>query len=278
MINLSTHEILFPNSLDDYKRIIKERVDFLVDDGILKEYKLLKQLKKPRRGWLQSGIHQDIAETTFEHSEKLKIAGRSYCLSPYSDVSEPELIPMLDAHDHIDAIFFDITPKDKISLAQKEMMEEYGMNLLYGNVSNGLGHLMLYRYSLFNKRNTRESEIGYFLDKQDAGTQARVYQNNFEDIIEQFYKNNPDKESFLYGLDDSIYPKVNNLNSALNLVYESLNRFYPYNLDRLDEGFMQYIAESVKRYDESDVYDFYYNLLNTINPKEFIGYNADRNI
>lgn len=262
--NLDTYEVITPESIEDWKEIIQDRIDKIVIDGKVNYGTFLKNLDKPRRGWLNSGLHPKIAETSRQHGLKLRDAANAYGCNEYCDVNGAIMPQILEIHDDIDAIFFDFTPDDYITLAQKATMEQWGMEQFYNSIRNGLGHNKLYHLSLFNNKRLREGKLGFWHDKQDADTEAVRTQNTFEEV-EKFYKQNPECQLFLF----DVHKEANTLEQALEITYNKLDRFHPYNLERFDEPFMKEIAKQVKAYKGADVYTHYYNILSTFNPRDY---------
>lgn len=257
--------LLTPADIAEYKSFIQKRVDFIVINGVYHHGNGLKALDQPRRGWLVRGLYPLIAETSKEHSNKLKEAGEALCSNPDSDVSIEIMSPLLGAHDDSDKVFYDVIPADNISKEDQQDMEYFGMELLYGSLNNGLGKIKMAYYERWIAHKLRESVSGFYLDKQDAATNARKIQNTF-DKVRVFYKNNPLAQEWLL---TKIYSSAKSLDDALEKTYNRLSEFYIDNKEEITEPFFRYIADEVEKFQGDDVYTHYYNLLSTVPISDF---------
>lgn len=141
-------------------------------------YLLATKLKyKIRSGWDKNhwNVKSERIESIAEHVYGTCILAISLNSEFKLDMDMEKVLKMLTIHEIGEVLIGDITPFDKISIAEKEQMEHIAMKNVLGNLINKeeLFSLLIE----FDEHSTQEAKFAYLCDKMEADIQAKVYQD-----------------------------------------------------------------------------------------------------
>jgi 5'-deoxynucleotidase YfbR-like HD superfamily hydrolase len=210
--------------------------------------------RKKRRGWLQRGIPEQLAESVYEHTVQLRQACISYAFG--RDYDPMRVYLYADIHDIVEAIAEDVTPKDNISAADKLKAEEKAIVELAERLKAPWLSVLWHDYE---RKDSVESMLVYQLDKVDPCIKAVAIDRAFG-RIDKFYQENPKEYRNLV----QIYPEKDPILSCR----ESLKTFYPAARKKITEPELVAVLDKAQEY-EDHVYTRYYRDLMTPEGRQF---------
>ncbi|UCH88173.1 MAG: HD domain-containing protein [Thermoplasmata archaeon] len=159
----------------------------------------LKRIK--RSGWLRYDIPE--VESVADHSYRLAVlcmlVSRNIGVSDRLDAIK--MLKMALLHDLAEILTGDITPKDGISREAKSRLEAGAMKQILNDVDDD-GELFGL-WEEYNTGKTEEAKIVNALDKLEMAFQAKEYEADCGDSLEEFYTFEPDE--FTPELVDDLY-------------------------------------------------------------------------
>ena len=161
----------------------KPHIPSVTIDRLMDAY-ALKQL--PRSGWLQSGIAAERTESVAAHSW-----GMAFLFSVFEDyfpvhIDKYHALKMAVIHDLAESKIGDMTPLDKISMANKHHLERTAFEDLT-HIHSGGGDLLAI-WDEFEAGQTEEAKLVRQLDKLDMLLQAHLYEKQYSARLDPFWE------------------------------------------------------------------------------------------
>ena len=147
-------------------------------NSAIRFYLLATKLKyKIRSGWDKNhwNINNDRIESIAEHVYGTCVLAISLNSEFELNMNMEKVLKMLTIHEIGEVLIGDITPFDKITQEEKELIEHKAMKEVLGDLTtkDELFNLLIE----FDEHKTKESKFCYLCDKMEADIQAKVYQD-----------------------------------------------------------------------------------------------------
>ena len=159
---------------DETHSIIKTYFDFVN----------LKQLY--RQGWLYKDIPHRRCESVAEHSFGVAVIALLLVEQESQNLDLLKILKMCLIHDFGEIFAGDFIPDDPITPEQKHQLEKNSIVQVFRYLPNGEDYLSLWEE--FEQGETPEAKVVRQIDKLEMALQARVYQEQGFENLDDFYK------------------------------------------------------------------------------------------
>ncbi len=143
----------------------------------------LKQLY--RQGWLRRGVPPDRCESVAEHVFAMAMLAWWIMDAHFPDLNRDKIIRMTLVHELGEVYIGDLVPGDRVPPEEKHRREREGLWQVVGKLPKGEEYLALWEE--FEAGETREARIVKQLDRLEMAFQARVYQQQGFEKMDEFF-------------------------------------------------------------------------------------------
>ena len=147
------------------------------------EWSQLKQLY--RQGWLRRGIRPEQCESVAEHTFGVALLTLILVDTHFPEVDREVALRMALLHDLGEVYAGDLTPADRVPIAEKHRRERSSVVRVLGELENGQEYIALWEE--YERGDTPEARLVRQVDRLEMGLQAYLYERQEGADLSEFY-------------------------------------------------------------------------------------------